>query len=403
MLHINKIKALLLTIMSLIMFSSTAYAQDSTSNNGNILTLGESVTLEQKQLILDYLGIDELNTNIIIVKNEDEHKYLEDIISSDKIGTRTYSCAYIEPTVDSGINIKTVNLNYITSDMIKNALVTSGITSCNIICISPIEVSGTGSLTGIFMAYEKIHGEKLDDAKMDLASEELITTATLSEYIGKDTASTLLNDLKQKIIENKIIDQEKIANEIEEYINNHKINLTEDQKWELAGLLLKIANQDYDINKIKEAYKDMKETITNIKETGEKALNIFQKTWNFVGNGIRKLTGTYEEFKVSEEADIIKQKLGIIAQTNDELLSNNTVITDTNTDETNNLIEQQEDKENINWFKRITNLFRPFEKDDKIEIHMDNIEIDNNTNENSENNPDNLGENTPVSLSDLVE
>lgn len=39
----------------------------------------------------------------------------------------------------------------------------SGVENCNVIAASPIEVSGTGALTGIMMAYEKATGTTLNE------------------------------------------------------------------------------------------------------------------------------------------------------------------------------------------------------------------------------------------------
>lgn len=49
----------------------------------------------------------------------------------------------------------------------------------------PMEVSGTGALTGIQMAYEKASGQKLDETKTKLANEEIVTTGELADKVGK--------------------------------------------------------------------------------------------------------------------------------------------------------------------------------------------------------------------------
>ncbi len=54
---------------------------------------------------------------------------------------------------------KVANLTFVTSSMIASTLLTSGVENCNVVAGSPIEVSGTGALTGIMMAYEKARGK----------------------------------------------------------------------------------------------------------------------------------------------------------------------------------------------------------------------------------------------------
>ena len=58
-----------------------------------ILTLGADLTDEQKQLIINYLGVDINNVEVITVNNEDEHQYLDGIVSEQTIGHHTYSCS----------------------------------------------------------------------------------------------------------------------------------------------------------------------------------------------------------------------------------------------------------------------------------------------------------------------
>ena len=76
---------------------------------------------------------------------------MEGIASEEQIGTRTYSCSYVQPTSDGGIQVKVANLTYVTSSMIASTLTTSGVENCNVVAASPIAVSGTGALTGIMM------------------------------------------------------------------------------------------------------------------------------------------------------------------------------------------------------------------------------------------------------------
>ena len=342
--------------MCILLTSSITVLADSSK----VVTLGENLSTEQRQLILNYFGVTEQEVDIVTVTNSDEHRYLDGVATQQQIGTRTFSCTYIEPTNSGGINIKTVNLNWVTCDMIRNALITSGITNCNIICASPIEVSGTGSLTGIFMAYENVSGEQLSEEKIEIASEELITTMNIAEEIGQDEASTMLSELKEEVIVNSIENEEEIQKTIEDYIEENKIELTEEQKWALIDLLLQISEQDYDIEDVKQAYEDIKDTAKQVKEDAESLLNWFEKLINWIKTVWQKITGTYEEIQQSEEYQIIQDKLGIIAQTNDELLTDNTVVTTTDNieelTESTEIQEEQETKEEkgfLNWIKSL--------------------------------------------------
>ena len=329
-----------------------------------IVTLGADLSDDQRTLILNYFNVNEEEVEIVIVNNEDEHHYLDGIATQQQIGKHTYSCTYIEPTHEGGIHIKTVNLNWVTCEMIRNALVTSGITNCNVICAAPKEVSGTGALTGIFKAYETVTEEKLDEEKMELASQELVETMSLSEDIGQEEATTLMSVLKEEIIVQGLSSTEEISESLENYIAENKIELTEEQKDSLIQLMLDISKQDYSVEDVKNAYQDIKETVQTIKDTTEKTMNFLEKVWNWITTTWQKITGTYDEIMATEEAQAVKEQLGILAQTNDELLGENTVVTITEEqsllDEASVIEEEVTEEEKTSIIDSIIKFFKEF-------------------------------------------
>lgn len=358
------------------------------ADNTKILTLGADLSEEQKQLMLNYFGVTEAEVYTITVTNEDEHRFLDGIATPQQIGKHTFSCTYIEPTNEGGLHIKTVNLNWVTSEMIRNSLITSGITNCNIIAAAPIEVSGTGALTGIFLAYEDVSGEKLDEEKMEIASEELITTADIANTVGQDKASSMLSELKEQVITEGKTSENDILALVEKYLKEHKIELTEEQKWKLVELLLKIMKQDYDIEEIKKAYSDIKETAEFVRDTSEKAKSVWEKICDWFKTTWAKLTGKYEELRASEEYNQLKDQLGILAGTNDNLLSDSTVVTVTEQEiqdvqeeqanqedeETSENNEETKEKEDNAFIKFIKNLFNKEATEENKDENTENSE-----------------------------
>ena len=150
----------------------------------NVVTLGENLNEEQRAAMYKYFGTSADKVRTIIVTHADEVKYMEGIATAEQIGATTNSCAYVEPTKSGGIKVKTANLNFVTSAMIASTLTTAGMENCNVIAACPFEVSGTGALTGIMMAYETASGENLDEGKKEAAIEELITTGNLADTLG---------------------------------------------------------------------------------------------------------------------------------------------------------------------------------------------------------------------------
>lgn len=348
------------------------------ADESKVLTLGANLTEEQKQLVIDYLGVDISQVVVIEVNNEDEHALLDGIATQQQIGTRTFSCSYIEPTSFGGIHIKTVNLSWVTCEMIRNALVTSGITNCNIICMSPIEVSGTGALTGIFKAYENISGVELTDSAKELASEELIATCEIAGTIGQEEASSMMSELKEEIITSELSSSEEIEETVRKYIESHNIELTEDDIWKLLDILIKISKQDYNIEEVKQAYADIKQTASEVKEATEKTVGFFEGIWNWLKGAWNWLTGKADEVKESEELQAIKDSMGILAQTNDSLLGTDTVVTNTIEDdvldkvsEDNNDDESANDSDKKHWYQFIIDLLNSGNSDTNNEEQVE--------------------------------
>lgn len=74
-----------------------------------VVTLGADLTDEQKNTMMKYFKADANQVQIITVNNQDERNYLGKYISSEQIGTRTLSCAYVKPTQSGGIKVRTAN------------------------------------------------------------------------------------------------------------------------------------------------------------------------------------------------------------------------------------------------------------------------------------------------------
>lgn len=217
----------------------------------NVVTLGENLTEEQRAAMYEYFGTSAEKVRTIIVTHADEVKYMEGIATAEQIGATTNSCAYVEPTESGGIKVKTANLNFVTSTMIASTLTTAGMENCNVIAACPFEVSGTGALTGIIMAYETASGESLDEGKKEAAMEELITTGNLADTLGSETATEVMNEVKTEILDKGLTDPEEIGAAVDEIAANHDVTLTDDQRQQVVSLMEKISQYDYDLDAIK--------------------------------------------------------------------------------------------------------------------------------------------------------
>lgn len=312
------------------------------ADSSKVVTLGNDLTNEQKASMYEYFGTNADAVETITVTNQDERKYMEGIASEAQIGTKTYSCSYVEPTTKGGIQVKVANLTFVTSSMIASTLTTSGVENCNVVAASPIEVSGTGALTGIMMAYETASGETLDEGKKAAATEELVTTGELADDIGQEQAANLMNDVKEQVIEDGITDEGQISDIIQQAAKSQGVTLTDDQMAQITGLMTQIGQYDYDV-------KALQETLDNLsgKEEG------------FIAKIVDSIKGI---FGGNKDAG------GIINNTNDAILGADAVI-DSTLDAINDGVNSQgsdeadesgtgTDTEDEGFFSKITNFFK---------------------------------------------
>lgn len=315
-----------------------------------VVTIGVNNTAEQRQKIFNYFGVKENEVQVLEVNNQEEREYLGKVATEAQLGTKTYSCAYVEPTNSGGINVKTANITWVTSSMVASTLSTAGMTNANAVIAAVFPVSGTGALTGVMKAFEDASGEKLDEDKKELASEELITTGDLGDEIGQDKATGVVNDIKTEVIKNGTSDVTQIADIINNVTNNYNITLTDAQVKQITDLMEKIAAQNYDYNSMKETLNNVSDVVKdNLQEAGESvgSSGIMDSIGNFFSS-----IGDWFSNLFSGNKD-----LGILGETKDDMLGSNAVINAT--DKAAENLPSSEEVEGffqkiINWF---TNLF----------------------------------------------
>ena len=216
-----------------------------------VVTLGADLSQDQKNTMMKYFNVDSSQVQILTVTNQDERDHLSAYVPIEQIGTRTVSCAYVKPTQSGGIKVRTANLNWVTCNMIATSLSTSGVKNCEVVAACPFEVSGTGALTGIQMAYETATGEQLDSTKKELATEEMVVTGSLADEVGKNDATTVMNNSKMQVIKDNVQNADEIYNIVVNVAQQNNVNLDSDQINKIVELLEQIAQQDYNYDDVK--------------------------------------------------------------------------------------------------------------------------------------------------------
>lgn len=263
----KKNKILLMVLTFLLLLPIPAYADVAVGDM--IVTLGENLTAEQKQLLLTEMNAPE-GVEIITVSNQEEHQYLGNYISKSLIGTRAISSSAITMgDKGTGIQVTTKNINWVTDEMYINALITAGIKDAKIYITAPIEVSGTAALTGIIKAYEVSTDTVIPEDVKQAANEEMVETANLGEDIGKEEATALMAKIKEQIAEEKPQTVEEVQTIIQDSAKELNITLTDEQLQSLISFFNKLKELNIDWNQVGNQLNEAKDKLTGYLESEE--------------------------------------------------------------------------------------------------------------------------------------
>lgn len=264
----KKITAILLTLLITMMSISSVVMADVTVGD-QIITLGQNLTEEQKQQILSELEAKE-DAQIITVTNEEEVKYLGNLLPRATIGTKAISSSSITYTeAGSGLNVSTHNINWVTDEMYLNALITAGVKDAHIDVTAPFAVSGTAALTGLIKAYEVSSGEVIPEDVKQAANEEMIQTAKLGDEIGADNAAALFAKIKEAIAEKAPQNDAELRDIILQAAKDLGITLTEEQIQLLMDLFNKLKDLNIDWNQVGDQLNQAKDKISKYLQSEE--------------------------------------------------------------------------------------------------------------------------------------
>ncbi|WP_300386596.1 DUF1002 domain-containing protein [Clostridium sp.] len=287
-----------------IIFTSIIVINLSTINTFAIekgrVTFGVDLTDSQEIQMLKDFDVSENDVTIDTITNEDIINQLG-LDPNDKSNYEggCYSSSYVKLTTKGGVKVESYNLTEVTSLMLSNALVTSGVTDANIIAGSPFPVTGTSALSGILKGFEKAKGEELSLKNKKTAQEEIETTSSLGDEIGQDEAAKVINDIKTKVIKESPKNEEEIKNIINDLLKDYDFQLSEDQKTKINNLMININDLNIDYSVVKDTLKNVSSQISDaLKESGSalKESGFFQK---LVDSILDFLSGIFSSLKES--------------------------------------------------------------------------------------------------------
>ena len=255
--------------------------------------IGANLTEEQIADVYANFGIAHGDVTELRVTNADERKYLEGYVDESIIGTNSISCVYIEVLEEGeGLDVTTSNINWCTSQMYVSALATAGITDAKIIVAAPFEVSGTAALTGVYLAYEDITGQELDETAKLVSTQELTLTAELAEQIGSYDSVEIVNELKLLLGETKNMTDDELRAEIISIASDLGVTLTDTQIDQLISLCRSL--EKLDPEQLKEKVESVQNTIAKLGQAKEKVTSFIESVknvWNSVVDFFKNLFG----------------------------------------------------------------------------------------------------------------
>lgn len=241
------------------------------------LSLGADLSSEQKQKVLELLGVDSSKLDdytVGQVTNEEEHKYLGSYLSNSVIGTKALSSVLVTKTAkDSGITVDTHNITYCTATMYCNALTTAGIEDADVVVAGPFNITGTAALVGTIKAYSDMTGEEVSAESVDAATNELVLTGELGDALAEDNgddetakedAGKLMALVKQKVVEDNLSSTKDIKDAIDDSCKELNLKLSDENKEKVAKLMGKISKLDLDTDTLKTQAKDLYNKLANL-------------------------------------------------------------------------------------------------------------------------------------------
>lgn len=274
-----------------LLFVSVSFADAAPGDE--IVTLGEDLSDEERETLLDEMDVNEEDVLMVTVTNEEEHQYLGDYISASVIGSRALSSSKITIMEDGyGVDVESNNITWVSDGMYANALITAGVKDADVYVTAPFEVSGTGALTGLIKAYEASTEEVIPEDQKQVANEELVKTADLSDEHGTEEATELMARIKEAIAEEDIETEEDLRELIERIAGELGISLSEDELNGLVSLFERMRGLDIDWDQVQNQISQVRDNIGDFLSS-EEGQSFIQSVLDFFSSLIDTLRGWF--------------------------------------------------------------------------------------------------------------
>ena len=110
----------------------------------------------------------------------------------------------------------------------------------------------------------------------------MVTTGELGEDIGQDKAASLVQEIKERIIREKITDPEQIRKIIIEIAADLNITITQEHLDKLANLMERISKLDLSVEKVSKQLENINKGLEKVRETLEQNKGFFQRIFDAI-------------------------------------------------------------------------------------------------------------------------
>ena len=279
----NIMAAALAAVMLVASGASPVMAQESNMK----VSLGADLTDDQRAEVFSLLEITEedLNENeVVYVTNEEEHEYLDSYIDAEKIGDSALSSSKVILREEGyGINVTTYNINYCTTGMYKNALLTAGVENADVFIAGPEKISGTAALIGIMKAYNEATSGSLDSENIEAAAQEIAVTSEIAgAMLNSENAEKIVSELKTQLDKIAGEDDAAIDERIRDVAGKYGEELSDENVAAIRELLKTLSGLD--LNGLLQKARELYESFTEFTEGAGGIQGILNSIGEFFNN-----------------------------------------------------------------------------------------------------------------------
>ncbi|MGI6029849.1 MAG: DUF1002 domain-containing protein [Candidatus Heteroscillospira sp.] len=252
----------------------------SAAEEGRVV-IGADLTEDQVLAVYQDLGLTEQTleqVKVLTMTNALERRYLEGLVPEEQLGTKSISCVLVAPGEgENSVSVR--NTDWCTEAMYLSAMATAGIENLSVQVTAPFTVSGTAAMAGIYMAYEDMTGQTLDEEGKRAGVIDLVTTGELAQELGGHEALTLVTELKLILDETSQLDDEELMRRIDELAGDYKIKLNDYQREKLAEMCRSLEKLDTDA--LRDKVEGVKDTLEKMGEMKDKAVSFWDAVMAF--------------------------------------------------------------------------------------------------------------------------